>query len=127
MAKKVKVRSRKKPTKKKKWMNKPNDEEDLIADLRREIDRLPSVSKERYMIDKRVDLLEACVVMNVIFSTPGGSVLIMAGALSSNFIIFIGGIIILLEGIFVYALFGVLPSMVRSLKLNKIRRNIAKK
>ncbi|UCD13803.1 MAG: hypothetical protein JSW60_09650 [Thermoplasmatales archaeon] len=124
MKKKGMVHSRKKPTRKKKWMNKPND--DIMMDIQREMDRLANVSKERYMANRSINLFEACAVMNVIFSTPGGSVLIMTGALYSNFIIFIIGIIILLEGIFVCALFGVLRSMIGTLKVMKIRRNIAK-
>ena len=89
MSKKVKVYSRQKPTKRKKRTNKPNDDKDIIVDIRREIDRLPKVSKKQYMTNGRIDSFETCIVMNVIFSVPGGSALMVAGAFYSSFIIFI--------------------------------------
>lgn len=112
MSKKV-ARSRKKTYKKRKWADKSNDSEDLIEYIRSEIDRLPNVSKKGYMTKEKIGLFEACIVMNVGLSTPGGTFLIWVGASYSNFITFISGIIILLQGIFVYAFFGIISSMIR--------------
>ena len=126
MTKKVEVHTRKKPIKKKKWMNTPDVEDDIIAEIGRRIDRLSNVSKKGYTNVEKIDLFETCIVMNVIFSAPGGTVLMLVGASNSNFNIFVSGVILLLEGIFVYALISVIRSIIRNLILKKIHRNIAK-
>lgn len=117
----------KKPTKRIKQMNILSDEERLIINIRREIDRLPDVSKERKTTNRKFDLIGTCIVINVIFSILAGSILIMTGALYSDFIIFTCGIFIFLEGILAYTSFGVLPFVIRNLKLMKIHRNILRK
>ena len=109
--------------KKEKFSNKINTKENNIRDIRREIDRLPSPYHNSIMNDRGTNLFETCVMINIICSIPVGSILIMAGALYSNFIIFFSGIVLLLEGIFAYALVCLIPPMVRNLKLVKISIN----
>ena len=113
MSKKV-GRYRKKTYKKKKWTDNCNDAEDLIEYIHSEVDRLYYVSKKGYITDEKIGLFEAFIVMNVALSLPGGTLLIWVGALYSNFITFISGIFIFLQGILVYAFFSVLSSLIRN-------------
>ncbi len=107
-------------------MNKQNNKDYLISDIRREIDRFPNVYKKQQTNKSKCDFGETLFIMNIFFSLPIGSIFIMVGALHSNFSMFIYGIIIFLEGIFVYALFDVFFYVIKKIQLNNISRKITK-
>lgn len=106
MPRKIKVHSRKKPTKSKKWMNKPYYE-DKIKVIHNEIDNWANTTG-------KVDLLESSLILNIIFSVPGGASLITLGAFCTDSLIFYGGVILLLQGVIVFPLLIVFPIITRN-------------
>ena len=72
------------------------------------------------MFEARIGLFESSLILNIIFSVPGGAGLIMLGAFLTDSLIFYGGIILFLQGIIVFPLLIVLPSTMRNLNLMKI-------
>ncbi len=126
MQTKIRIKFGRKTHNKQESLNQRSLKDDKIEYIRKEIDKLPGISKKRYQIKGKIDLLKSCIIMNLIFSIPIGTYLIFAGALNSIYIIFICGIFILLESICIYALSDIISFILKNVYLLRIRRYIAK-